>query len=123
MLMRMASAVALAAAVWSGAALAQDAKDGEGLFKRVCFTCHTAEAGKNKLGPSLFGVVGRKAGAAPGFKYSDAMEKSGITWDEAALDKYLADPKAAVPGNKMAYAGVKKPEERKALIAYLNSLR
>jgi cytochrome c len=122
MWIRAAFAAALAAVSFSSGASAQGAKDGETLFKHVCFVCHAAEAGVNKLGPSLFGVIGRRAGTAPGFKYSDAMEKSGIVWDEAAVETYLRDPKAAVPGNKMAYAGVKKPEDRKEILAYLTTL-
>jgi cytochrome c len=105
----------------AGIARADEAQEGEKVFKKFCMACHTVEPGKNKIGPSLAGVVGRKAGTAPGFQYSDAMKNSGITWDEAALDKYLSDPKAAVPGNKMAFAGVKKPEERKDVIQFLET--
>ncbi|SKA31957.1 cytochrome c [Enhydrobacter aerosaccus] len=107
------------------AAFAQDkheAEEGEKLFKRVCFTCHTSEAGKNKIGPSLFGVVGRKAGTEAGFNYSSAMKESNITWNADSIDQYLTDPKKFVPGNKMAYAGVKKAEERKEIISYLSTL-
>jgi cytochrome c len=99
---------------------AQDAGQGELVFKRNCAICHTVEAGKNKIGPSLAGVVGRKAGSAPGYSYSDANKNSGITWTEAELDKYLTDPKAVVPGTKMLFAGLKNPEDRKNIIAYLN---
>jgi cytochrome c len=99
---------------------AQDAGQGELVFKRNCAICHTVEAGKNKIGPSLAGVVGRKAGSAPGYSYSDANKNSGITWSEAELDKYLTDPKAVVPGTKMLFAGLKNPEDRKNIIAYLN---
>ena len=122
MWVRFASAAALAAALWSGQALADEAQDGEGLFKKICMVCHTVEAGKSKLGPSLFAVVGRKAGTEAGFNYSEAMKNSGLSWDEETLDKYIADPKAVVPGNKMAYAGVKKPDDRKAIIAYLKTV-
>lgn len=104
------------------AASAEDVAQGEKLFKQVCFTCHTAEAGKNKIGPSLFGVVGRKAGTVPEFAYSSAMKDSTITWDEESLDKYLTDPRKFVAGNKMAYAGLKKPEQRADVIAYLKTL-
>ncbi|HUJ96759.1 MAG TPA: cytochrome c family protein [Stellaceae bacterium] len=99
---------------------AQDAGQGELVFKRNCAICHTVEAGKNKIGPSLAGIVGRKAGSAPGYSYSDANKNSGITWTEAELDKYLTDPKAVVPGTKMLFAGLKNPEDRKNIIAYLN---
>lgn len=92
---------------------------GEALFKKHCTVCHTVEAGKNKIGPSLAGIVGRKAGTAPGFSYSDANKKSGVTWDEATLDAYLTDPRKFMPGTKMVFAGLKNPDDRKAIIAYL----
>ncbi len=126
MRLSIAAALAIASTAMVSTAWAQDshaADEGQKIFKRTCFTCHTSEAGKNKIGPSLFGVVGRKSGSAPGFKYSDAMKNANITWDNAELDKYLADPKTTVPGNKMTYAGVKKPDERKEVIAYLDSLK
>jgi len=96
---------------------AQDA--GEAIFKRYCQVCHTVEAGKNKIGPSLAGIVGRKAGSAPGYSYSDANKNSGVTWDEANLDTYLTDPRKFIPGTKMLFVGIKNPDDRKALIAYL----
>ena len=99
------------------AARAQDA--GEVIFKRYCAICHTVDPGKNKIGPSLFGVVGRKSGSAPGYSYSDANKKSGITWTEEELDKYLADPRGVVPGTKMLFAGLKSEADRKAVIAFL----
>jgi cytochrome c len=103
----------------AGPALADgDAAAGEKIFIK-CKTCHTLEAGKNKVGPSLAGLIGRKAGTAPDFNYSDAMKNSGITWDEVALNEYITDPKAKVPGNKMVFPGVKKDEDRANLIAYL----
>jgi cytochrome c len=95
-----------------------DAGKGEKIFAK-CKACHTIEAGKNKVGPSLAGVVGRHAGGAGGFKYSDAMHSAGLTWDEASLDKYLADPKGFVPGNKMAFPGLKNEQDRQDVIAYL----
>jgi len=96
---------------------AQDA--GEAIFKRYCQVCHTVEAGKNKIGPSLAGIVGRNAGSAPGYSYSDANKNSGVTWDEANLDTYLTDPRKFIPGTKMLFVGIKNPDDRKALIAYL----
>jgi cytochrome c len=95
------------------------AETGEALFKKNCAICHTLEAGKNKIGPSLAGVVDRKAGSIPGFAYSEANKKSGDTWDEQTLDTYLTDPKKFMPGTKMVFAGLKNPEDRKALIEYL----
>jgi cytochrome c len=94
---------------------------GEKVFKKYCTACHTTEAGKNKVGPSLAGIVGRKAGTVPGFQYSDANKNSGVTWDEATLDTYLVDPKKFMPGNKMVFAGMKKEDERKAVVAYLKA--
>lgn len=104
----------------SGAALAQDAEAGKKVFNK-CKVCHTLEEGQHKIGPSLAGVIGRPAGTAEGFKYSDAMKESGVVWDEASIDKYLADPKGFIPGNKMAFAGLKKEEERANVIAYIES--
>jgi len=92
---------------------------GEAVFKKNCAICHTVEAGKNKIGPSLAGIVGRKAGSVPGFSYTDANKNSGVTWDDATLDTYLQDPKKFVPGTKMIFAGLKNADDRKALIAYL----
>ena len=103
---------------------AADAADGE-KTARVCTACHSfADSGANKVGPGLWEVVNRKPGTHEGFKYSTAMVTFGEahTWDYATLDTYLTNPKAEVPGNKMAFAGVKKPEDRANLIAYLRSL-
>jgi cytochrome c len=96
-----------------------DAAKGEAIFKKYCTVCHTTEAGKNKIGPSLHGVVGRKSASVDGFQYSDAMKKADKTWDEKTLDTYLTNPKEMVPGTKMIFAGLKKADERKDLIAYL----
>jgi len=98
-----------------------DATKGEKVFSQ-CKVCHATVEGKNTIGPSLHAVVGRKAGTAAGFRYSDAMTNSNITWDEKTLDAYLKDPKVAVPGNKMTFAGVKKDDDRADVIAYLKSL-
>ncbi len=92
---------------------------GDAVFKRNCDVCHTVDPGKNKIGPTLFGIVGRKAGTVPGFAYSEANKKSGVTWTEQTLDTYLTDPRKFIPGTKMVFAGLKNPEERKALIEFL----
>ena len=90
----------------------------------VCKSCHKPEAGVNLIGPSLWGVVGRKAGTAAGFdKYSDALKASGIVWDATSLTKYLTDPKATIPGNKMVFPGVKKPEDVKIIVDFLSTLQ
>jgi len=104
-----------------GAGVAQadgDAAKGEKVFNK-CKACHTLEAGKNRVGPSLAGLFGRAAGTVEGFKYSDAMKASGITWDEDSLKNYIADPKTAIPGNKMTFGGIKKEDDIEDLIAYL----
>lgn len=97
--------------------------EGEKVFKKFCLVCHATEAGKNKLGPSLNAIVGRKAGTVAGFKYSDANQNSGVVWDATNLNTYLEDPKAFMPGNKMTFAGVKRAEERKELVEYLTKLK
>ena len=99
------------------------AQDGAQLFKMDCAVCHSAEAGQNKVGPSLFGVVGRKAGTSADYTYSDAMKNSGITWTSDQLDKYLANPKVVVPNTKMIFLGLKNQDDRKAIVDYLASLK
>jgi cytochrome c len=110
---------AAAAALPITGAQAQNADNGKSVFRSVCGICHTVVAGKNMVGPSLFGVVGRKSGSLPDFHYSDQMKSANLTWDEATLDKYLANPRGVVPGTLMAYAGLKDDAKRKDLIAYL----
>src|SRR5215469_1413228 len=112
--------VLLLAAWWAIVSTGAVAEEpGETLFKKNCAICHTLEEGKNKIGPSLAGVVGRKAGSVPGFAYSAANKNSGDMWDEATLDRYLTDPRKFMPGTKMVFAGLKNSEDRKALIEYL----
>jgi cytochrome c len=102
-----------------GAANAQDAALGEKVFLK-CKACHQiGEGAKNAVGPVLNGVVGRKAGTAPDYSYSDANKKSGITWDEATLKEYLKNPRAKVPGTKMIFPGLTKDEDIDNVIAYL----
>ena len=104
-------------------AMAQDAAAGQAVFKSQCGICHSVAAGKNMTGPTLFGIVGSKAGEVPGFHFSDANKNSGLTWDAATLDKYLTSPKDVVPHTIMAYPGLKDAQKRANLIAYLATLR
>ena len=123
---KMSASAALALsmlAVGAGGVPARAADSGDQLFRRYCVVCHDTEAGKNKIGPSLAGIVGRKSGEEPGFNYSTGMQSAGLTWDEKTLDQYLTDPKAFVPGNKMLFPGVKDAGDRKALIDYLATLQ
>jgi len=114
-----AIALAFAAMLGSGAALAEgDAAKGKKVFKK-CKTCHSFDPGKKKIGPHLTGVVGRKAASVEGYKYSKAMKAADIVWDEATLDEFLKKPKAFVKGTKMTFAGLKKESQRQDLIAYL----
>lgn len=104
----------------SNSAFAQsgDQVKGKAVFAR-CAICHTVEPGKNKLGPTLANIVGSKAGQVPGFNFSPAMKASKVVWTPDALDKYLANPRAFMPGNRMVFAGLPKPEDRANVIAYL----
>ena len=104
------------------AASAADVEAGKTEFKK-CALCHTNEAGKNKIGPSLFGIVGRKSASIETYNYSDAMKKFDHVWDAETLDKYLTDPRAMVPGTKMIFPGIKEETERQNLIAYLETLK
>ncbi len=95
-----------------------DVAKGEKVFKK-CAACHTLEEGKNKVGPSLYGVFGRDAGALEDYKYSKVMIGSGIVWDDENMDAYLKKPRAFLKGTKMAFAGLKKDDQRADLIAFL----
>src|SRR5262245_11340083 len=106
-------AAPVAAATGSG-----DAAAGR-LVYRKCQACHSMDAGKNLLGPSLAGIMGRKAGTESGYSYSAAMKQSGLVWDGKTLDAYLADPQKLVPGNKMPFPGLKTDHDRADIIAYL----
>jgi len=88
----------------------------------ACAACHSSD-GTNGLGPSLKGVVGRKAGSAAGFRYSPAMKKTATTWDEKSLDNFLADTQKAIPGNTMPFPGVPDAAQRAEIIAYLKSVK
>jgi cytochrome c len=109
-------------ATTAGSSMAADVEAGKAAFKK-CALCHTTEAGKNKIGPSLFGIIGRKSATLDGFNYSEAMKKFDHIWDEGTLDEYLADPRGTVPGTKMVFPGIKDKTERQDVIAYLETLK
>ena len=111
--------VVLAVAIMTQTAQAQDAAAGEQVFKQ-CMPCHSIGPGaKNKVGPELNGLDGRHSGSAPDYSYSDANKKSGIVWNEANFKKYIHDPRAAIPGTKMIFPGVKNDTQVDNLWAYL----
>lgn len=88
-----------------------------------CAACHAVEPGKHGIGPSLHGVYGTKAGEIPGFAFSEKLKASGLTWDDATLDQWLAGPMKLVPGTKMSYAGLSDPAKRAEIIAYMKTLK
>ena len=112
----LASVVILASA---GSARAQDLAAGETSFKK-CLPCHAVGAdAKNKVGPVLNGLEGRKSGTIEGYNYTDANKNSGITWNEQVFREYIKDPRAKIPGTKMVFAGIKNDNEISNLWAYL----
>lgn len=116
---RLSVVVGIGFALVSGTAWADEA--GEKIFKSKCAACHTLEAGKNRVGPSLHGIAGRAAASISGFKYSESMKDAKIVWSDDRLDAYLEDPKKLVPKGTMVFTGLKKKEERDQVIAYLKS--
>jgi cytochrome c len=119
-----AAAFALVAmATCNTVAIAQDAAAGEQSFKK-CLPCHAIGPGaKNKVGPELNGLDGRKSGSAPDYAYSDANKNSGITWNKQAFEEYITDPRAKIPGTKMIFPGIKNEKERESLWAYLSQFK
>ncbi len=117
----LAAAAALTLAQPALADPAGDAVAGKKAFA-ACGVCHAVVANKNGVGPSLFGIVGRNAGASAGFKYSDAMKTAG-KWTPEKLDAFLTDPKKTVPGNKMPFAGIKDAKRRSDIVAYIQTLK
>jgi cytochrome c len=117
--------LALAAgAVFAISSLAQaaDVEAGKTVFKK-CMACHSDQAGVNKVGPSLFGVVGRPSGSIAGYKYSEPMTNAKLTWDTATLDKWLTKPSELVKGTKMVFPGLPNQADRDNVIAYLTTLK
>jgi len=111
----------VAATTVASGALAQDADAGKSSYNK-CKACHDlGEGAKNKVGPVLNGLDGRKSGAVEGYSYSDANKNSGITWTKEVFLEYIKDPKAKIPGTKMVFAGIKSENEANALWAYIAS--
>ncbi len=112
-------------AVLQSAHAADDAMaKAEAAFNTACRSCHSVKPADNRLGPHLNGIFGRKAGAAEGFNYSPIVKDSAIVWDEANLDKMIADPEVFLPGNTMKpYPGIKDAAQRKTIIEYLKSAK
>ena len=121
MLRRCFGLLLLASVLAGGAGPAQAAGDpvhGEQVYHR-CQGCHSID--RNRIGPMHKGLFGRKAGSLPDFDYSDAMKNSGIVWTEVTLDQFLQGPRKMVPGTKMTFVGIPKPQDRADLIAYLEA--
>jgi len=108
-----------AALMINGAASAQDVANGEKVFRK-CKTCHdVGEKAKNKIGPVLNGLEGRKSGTVEGYRYTDANKNSGIVWNESEFIDYIKNPRAKIPSTKMTFIGIKKEDDAKDLWAYL----
>ena len=121
--MKVLALALLAIVATSGAAKAQDLAAGEQSFRK-CLPCHSVgEDARNKIGPVLNGLDGRKSGTVPEFNYSDANKKADITWSEAAFKDYIQNPMARVPGTKMAFIGIKNEKEIADLWAYLKQFK
>ena len=99
---------------------AGDPVKGKKVFKK-CVACHSLKEGKNKIGPSLYKLLGRKAGSVEGYKYSKAMKNSGVVWDEESLDKFLTKPRKFIPKTKMSFRGIKKKSLRDDLISFFKN--
>ena len=113
---------AIALALLAHPAKGADLKKGDQLFFSYCSRCHSLEPARHLSGPSLAGLIGRKAGTAEGFEhYSDALKSANLVWEEQTLDAFLTDPSALVPGIQMRFQGIPDPQKRQDLIAYLKS--
>jgi cytochrome c2 len=112
---RVPAAIVAALAIDASAA---DAAHGKQLYEQ-CAACHALEAGKHGLGPSLAGIVGRKAGSLDDFRYSPLMKRSGITWTRETIDAFIADPQKEVKGNRMPFSGMAQAADREDLLEYL----
>jgi cytochrome c len=123
MMKRAMGLAAMLAVFAAGSAWAEgDAEAGKVIFKK-CAVCHSPDAGVNKVGPSLRGIVGRHSASLDNYNYSAAMKGFDKTWDPALLDTYLADPRGTVSGTKMVFPGLKDAKDRADVIAYLETLK
>jgi cytochrome c len=109
-----------ASSAWAAEA---DPVSGSAIFQRTCQNCHAVEIGVNKVGPSLWNVVGRQPASVPDFAYSDGMKANKTSWTVSSLDAYLADPRGDVHGVKMFFKGLAEPKDRADVIAYLLTLK
>jgi cytochrome c len=117
--MAVVAAFGFLSSLGTAAAQSGDAAKGERVFAQ-CKACHTVEkGGRNGIGPNLFGIFGSKAGVVEGFNFSDALKASGIVWDDKTMAEFLKDPKGRIPGNKMVFAGIRRPDQLNDLLAYL----
>jgi cytochrome c len=118
--LKLSALVIIASSTAASAALAQEVAAGKTAFNK-CMACHSiGEGAKNKVGPELNGLNGRKSGTVPDYSYSDANKNSGITWNEAQFKEYIKDPKAKIPGTKMTFIGIKNEQEVNDLWAYVS---
>lgn len=114
------AAAAMTAATSAALAQSGDVAKGERAFNLQCKACHTLErGGANKIGPNLYGLMGRRSGTMQGYGYSEVMRRFGIEWTDKTLAEYLSDPKTSMPGTKMVFAGIRRPEQLDDVIAYL----
>ena len=114
--------IASAPDAWAADAIG-DPIAGKAIFQHICQNCHSAEIGVNKVGPSLWSVVGRQAGTVSGFEYSDAMKANKGAWTASSLETYLADPRGNIHGVKMFFRGLPAAQDRADVIAYLETLK
>ena len=113
--------LAAASVLLAFAAAAQD-DAGQLMFNNACRTCHVVKQGDNRLGPNLYKVIGRLAGSVDGYGYSSALNNANFVWDEETLDRFIANPEQAVPGNKMKpFGGISSKEDRASIIGFLRA--
>lgn len=120
--MRYLTVLGVLVAISGGAQAQGDPALGKTQYNK-CLACHSIKPGENKIGPSLHGILGRPSSSVAGFNYSEPMKAYKVTWDAPTLDAYLVEPRATVPGTRMIFAGLKRPEDRANLIAYLETLK